>query len=80
MKIQRNTYRKGSVFTTDPCLYLVKFSLDVLKTKTKVLDIFNMGKKCFMKINIESSLPEIWIRIPITDINNISDGDPYPYL
>ena len=36
----------------DPCSYLVKYSLDVLKKKTKVLDIFyiNTDKKCFMKI------------------------------
>ena len=43
--------------------YLVKYSFDILKKKTKVLDIFNTDKKCFMKINIESSPPEIWIRI-----------------
>ena len=29
----------------------------------KILDIFNTDKKCFMKINIESSPPELWIRI-----------------
>ena len=29
----------------DPCPYLVKYSLDILKKKTKVLDIFNMDKK-----------------------------------
>ena len=65
-------YRQGSVFTTDPwkwilktdpCPYLVIYSLHVLKIKTKVLDIFNTNKKCFMKINKESSPPEIWIRI-----------------
>ena len=45
---------------TDP---LFECSPDVLKKKTKVLDIFNMDKKYFRKINIESSPPEIWIRI-----------------
>ena len=66
------TYRQGSVFKidpskqtlkTDPCPYLAKYSLDVLKKKTKVLVIFNTDKKCFLKINIESSPPEIWISI-----------------
>ena len=58
-------YRQGSVFSTDhcPCPYLVRYSFDVLKKKTKVLDTFNTDKICFMKIDIESSLPEIWIRI-----------------
>ena len=50
---------------TDPCPCLVKYSLDVLKKKTKVLDIFNTDKKCLMKINIELSPPESWIRIII---------------
>ena len=40
-------YRQGSVFTTDPCPYLVKYSIDVLKKKTKVLDIFNRDKNVF---------------------------------
>ena len=65
-------YRQWSVFLTDPwkrslktdpCLYLVKYSSDFLKKKTKVLDIFDTDKNCFIKINIESSPPEIWIRI-----------------
>ena len=43
-------YGQGSIFTTDPCPYLVKYSLDVFKKKTKVLDIFNTDKKCFIKI------------------------------
>ena len=51
-------YGQGSVFTTDPlkrilktdpCPYLVKCSLDILKKKTKVLDIFDTAKKCFIK-------------------------------
>ena len=71
-------YRQGSGFSTDPwkrilktdpCLYLVKYSLDVLKKKTKVLDILNVDKKCLLKINIESSPPEIWIRIRFLEIN-----------
>ena len=33
------------ILKTDPCLYLVKYSLDVLKNKIKVLDIFNTDKK-----------------------------------
>ena len=53
---------QGSVEITDPFLYFFKYSPDVLKKKTKVLDIFNTNKKCFIKINIESSPPEIWIR------------------
>ena len=57
---------------TDPCPYLIKYSLDVLKKKTKVLDILNTNKKCLIQINIESSSSEIWsmfsqqIQIPIT--------------
>ena len=35
-------YRQGSVFATDPCPYIVKNSLDVLKKKTKALVIFNV--------------------------------------
>ena len=46
-------YEQGFVFTTDPskrilktvpCPYLVKYSLDVLKKKTKDLDIFDTDK------------------------------------
>ena len=36
----------------DPCPYIVKYSFDILKKKTKVLDIFDTDKKCLMKINI----------------------------
>ena len=50
----------GSVVKTDPCLYFFEYSPDALKKKTKVLDIFNTDQKCF---NIETSPPEIWIRI-----------------
>ena len=46
----------------DPCSYLVKYLTDVLKKKTKVLDIFNTDKKYFKQITIESSPQEIWIR------------------
>ena len=45
-------YGQGSVFTTDPCPNLVKYLLDVLKEKIKVLDILNTNKKCVIKINI----------------------------
>ena len=46
----------------DPCPYLVKYSPDILKKKTKVLDIFNADKKCFIKINKESSPQKLWKR------------------
>ena len=46
----------------DPCLYY--YSPDVLKKKTKVLDIFNTDK-----INIETSPTEIWIKIRFLEIN-----------
>ena len=45
----------------DPYPNLFKYSPDVLKKKTKVLDIINMDKTCFVKINVESSPQEIWI-------------------
>ena len=75
-------YRQESVMSTgpykrNPCPYLVKYWLDVLKKKTKVLDILNPDKKCFTKINIELSPREICIgirflkRIPITANNSI---------
>ena len=47
----------------DPCPYLVKYLPDVLKKKAKVLDIFNIDKTCFLKINAKSSPHEIWISI-----------------
>ena len=53
---------QGSVEIMDPCLYFFEYSPDILKKKTKVLDIFNTNKKCFMKIKIESGPLEIWIR------------------
>ena len=37
-----------SVVKTDSCPYLVKYSPDVLMTKTKRLDITNVDKKCFI--------------------------------
>ena len=40
---------QGSVKKPDPCLYFFEYSPDVLKKKTKVLDILNTDKKCFMK-------------------------------
>ena len=39
----------------DPYPNIVKYSPDVLKKKTKVLDIINTNKTCFIKINVESS-------------------------
>ena len=46
---------QGSVLKMNACPY----SPDVLKKKTKVVDISNTNKKCFMIINIESSPPEM---------------------
>ena len=66
--MEKDTFLR-SVEITDPCLYFFEYSPDVLKKKTKVLDIFNTDKKCFMKINIESSPPEIRIRIRFLEIN-----------
>ena len=39
---------------TDPYPNLVKYSPNVLKKKTKVLDINYKDKICFIKINVES--------------------------
>ena len=49
---------------TDPYPNLVEYSPDVLnlKKKTKVLDILNTDKTCFIKINVESG-PDINIHI-----------------
>ena len=38
------------ILETDPCPYLFKYSLYVLKKKTKVVDYFNTKKKCFIKM------------------------------
>jgi hypothetical protein len=54
---------KTDLKKTDPYPNLVKYSPDVLEKKTKVLDFINTDKTCFIKINIESSPREIWIRI-----------------
>ena len=45
----RYVFIQGSVEITDPCLYLFEYSIDVLKKKTKFVDIFNMDKKCLTK-------------------------------
>ena len=50
---------QGSIVKTDPCLCFFEYSPEFLKRKIKVLDIFNTDKKCFMKINIESSPSDI---------------------
>ena len=39
-----------------------------------MLDIFNTDKKCFKKINKESSPSEIWIRIRFLEINGLITG------
>ena len=77
MNIQRDIELDKDPFSqrilkTDPCPYIIKYSLDVLNKNTRVLDILNTDKKCLIEINIESSPSEIWsmfsqrIRIPIT--------------
>ena len=38
---------QGSVVKTGPCIYFFEYSPDVLKKKTKVLDIINMDKKIY---------------------------------
>ena len=52
-----------------PFEYFVRYSLDILKKKTKVLDIFNKDKKNLMKFYIESSPQELWVRIWFMEIN-----------
>ena len=37
--MDKDPFQRSSVVKTDPCLYLVKYSPDVFKKKTKVLDI-----------------------------------------
>ena len=54
---------QGSIVKTDPCLYFFEYSPYDLKKKEVYIDILNTYKKCFLKVNIESSPPEIWIRI-----------------
>ena len=54
---------------TDLCLYFFEYIPDVLKKKTKDLDIFIKEKKYFMKINIDSCPLEIWKRIRFLEIN-----------
>ena len=47
--------------------FMTMFNLQEKLTELKLLgqnvNIFNTDQKCFMKINIESSPPEIWIGI-----------------
>ena len=61
-------FRLGSVFLrsvkTDPCPKLVNYSSDVLNYKSKVLDISNMDKRCYIKIYVESSPQEICFTDP----------------
>ena len=42
-------YTLGALSVSSPCPYLFKNSIDVLKKKTKKIDIFYMDKKCFIK-------------------------------
>ena len=60
---------KTDLKKTDPYPNLVKYSPDVLKKKTKVLDIISTDKKCFIRINVESSPQEILIRIRFLEKN-----------
>ena len=53
----------------DPYPNLVKYSPDVLEQKTKVFGVINTDKTCFIKINVESSPQEIWIRIRFLENN-----------
>ena len=54
---------KADLKKTDPYPNLFEYSPDILKKKTKVLDIINTDKTCLIKISVESSTQEIWIRI-----------------
>ena len=69
------TFSRIRVEITDPSLYFLEYSPDVIKKKTKVLDIFDTEKKSFLKINIESSPLEIWIRIRFLEINGYPSLD-----
>ena len=60
---------KTDLKKTDPYPNLVKYSPYLLKKKTKVLDIINTDKTCFIKINIEPSPQELWIRIRFLEKN-----------
>ena len=60
---------KDPFLKPDPYLYLVKYLFDVLKKKTKILEIFNADKICIIKINLESRPQEIWIRVRFLEIN-----------
>ena len=62
-------YGQGSVFTTDPCPNLVRYLPDFLKKKTKVLDVLDTDKRCFIRINIKSRPQDIWIRIHFLEKN-----------
>ena len=58
---------------TDPYPILVKYSPDVLKKKTKVLNIINKDKTRFIKNNVESSPQEIWNWIRIIFLKKKTD-------
>ena len=60
----RISFHNGSL-KTDPCWYLFKYSFDVLKKKTNVLDIFNTDKKCFINITF-------WIPITVLSVINFN--------
>ena len=56
------TYPWKHILKTDPYVNIVTFAPDVLKNKTKDLNIPNTDKMCFLKNNVESSPQDIWIR------------------
>ena len=73
----------------DPCPYLVKYSLDVLKMKTKVLDISNRQKrfyKDYYRIKSTGDMendPFSWnkrIRITVTHKLKVSIGKILTFL
>ena len=53
---------------TGPHPNLVKYSPDVLKKKTNILDIIGTNKACFIKINVESSPQQTQNRSPTLEV------------
>ena len=44
------------ILKTDPCLYLVKYSSEVLMKQTKYLDVLNANKKCLDVFNADKKM------------------------
>ena len=55
---------------------LLNINLKFFQKKRKVFDFFNTGNKCFIKIIIESSPQDIWIRIRFLE----KTTDPHHWL